>query len=81
MNVVNKYSPLRTCASRYHIQSRVIKNLLDEYESNQLSRISQEKDPLVDTNTQNHITRWAQQRLGLNHINRPYTDWEMLTAC
>ena len=38
-------------------------------------------EPLVDTTIQNQITRWAQERLGLNHSNQPYTDWEMLAAC
>ena len=36
---------------------------------------------MVDTNDQNQITRWAQERLGLNHINRPYNNWDLLTAC
>ena len=35
----------------------------------------------MDTNNQNHITRWAQEGLCLNHSNHPYTDWELLTAC
>ena len=34
----------------------------------------------MGTNNQNQITRWAQERLGLNHRNRPYTDWELFTA-
>ena len=34
----------------------------------------------MDTNNQNQINRWAQERLVLNHGNQPYTDWEMLTA-
>ena len=81
MDVVNNSSTLRACASRYNVHSRIIMNFLDEYESHQLSRTRQEKEPLVDTNNQNQITRWAQERLGLNHGNQPYTDWELLTAC
>ena len=34
-----------------------------------------------DTNNNNKITIWAQERLGLNHGNQTYTDWELLTAC
>ena len=39
------------------------------------------KEPLVDTNNQNQITRWSQEWLDLNHSNQLYTDWEILTAC
>ena len=39
------------------------------------------RGPLVDTNNHNHITRWAQERLSLNHSNQPYTNWELLTTC
>ena len=35
----------------------------------------------MDTNNKNHITRWAQERLGLNDRNHPYTNWELLNAC
>ena len=35
----------------------------------------------METNNQNHITRWAQERLGLMHGNQTYTDWELFTAC
>ena len=35
----------------------------------------------MDTNNKNHITRWAQERLGLNNSNHPYTNWELLNAC
>ena len=49
MDVVKNSSPLRTCAAIYHIHSRVIKNLIDEYESHQISRTRQEKEPLVNT--------------------------------
>ena len=81
MDVVKNSSTLRNCASKYNVHSRIIKNLLDEYESHQLSRTRQEKEHLVDTNNQNQITRWAQEGLGLKHSNQPYTDWELLTAC
>ena len=36
---------------------------------------------MVDTTNQNQITRYAQERLDVNHINQPYTDRELLTAC
>ena len=81
MDVVKNSSTLRACASKCSVHSIIIKNLLDEYESNWISRTSQEKEPLVDTNNNNQITRWDQERLYLNHSNQPYTDWEMLTAC
>ena len=81
MDVVKNSSVLRACASRYNVCSRIIKNLLDEYESHQISRTRQEKEPLVDTNNQNHITGWAQEQIGLNYSNQTYTDWELLTAC
>ena len=35
---------------------------------------------MVDTNNQNQITRWSQERLSLNHSNQAYIDWDMLTA-
>ena len=35
----------------------------------------------METNNQNQITRWAQERIGFNHGNQTYTDWELLTAC
>ena len=35
----------------------------------------------MDTNNQNQITIWTQERLGLNHSNQPFTDWDMLTVC
>ena len=72
---------MRSCSSRYNLHSRIIKNLLDEYEYHHISRTRQEKEPLVYTNNQNQITRWDQERLGLNHSNQPYTNWELLTAC
>ena len=81
MDVLKNSSTLRSCASRYNIHSRIIKNLLDEHASQQLSRTNQEKEPLVDANNQNQITKWAQERLGLNHGNQPYINWEHLTAC
>ena len=74
-------SQLRTCASRYNIHSINIKNLLDDCEYHNIYRTSQEKEPLVDTNNHNQITRWSQERLALNHSNHPYTDWELMTAC
>ena len=80
MDVVKNSSTLRACSSRYNVHSRIIKNLRDKYEYHHISRTRQEKEPLVDTNNQNHITRWAQERLGLNHSNQPYTNWEMLTT-
>ena len=66
MDVVKNSSPLSTCAPKYNVHSRNIKNLLDEYESHHLSRARQEKEPLVDSNNQNQITMWAQERLYLN---------------
>ena len=35
---------------------------------------------MVDTNNQNHITRWSQERIDVNHSNQPYIDLEMLTV-
>ena len=35
---------------------------------------------MVDTNNQNHITRWYQERIDVNHSNQPYIDLEMLTV-
>ena len=81
MDVVKNSSTLRNCASKYNVHSRIIKNPLDENESHQISRTRQEKEPLVDNNNQNQITILAQERLGLNHSNQTYTDWELLTAC
>ena len=81
MDVSKNSSTLRDCSYRYKVHSIIIKDLLYEYESHQLSRTRQEKEPLVDTNNHNHITRWAQERLGLNHSNQPYINWELLTAC
>ena len=81
MDVVKNSSTFRACASRYNFHSRIIKNILDEYESHQISRTRQEKEPLVDTNNHNQNTRWSQEQLGLNHGNHPCTDWELLTAC
>ena len=81
MDVFTNSSTLRACSFRYKVHSRIIQNLLDEYYSCQLSRTRQEKEPLVDTKNQNQITRWAQERLGLNHGNQTYTDWELFTAC
>ena len=43
MDVVKNSSTLRTCASKYNVHSRIIKNLLDEYEYYQISRTGQEK--------------------------------------
>ena len=81
MDVVKNSSTLRTCTSKYRVHSRIINNLLYEYEPHQISRTRQEKEPLVDTNNQNQFTRWAQEELYLNHSNQPYIDWELLTAC
>ena len=81
MNVVKNSSALMACSSRYNVCSRIIKNLLDEYAYHQLLRTRQEKKPLVDTNNQNQITRWAQEQLDVNHSNQPYTNWGLLTAC
>ena len=53
MGVFKNSSTLRTYASRYNFQSRIIRNLLDEYDSRHISRTRQEKEPLVDTNNQN----------------------------
>ena len=36
MDVVNNSLPLRTCASKYNVHSRNIKNFLDEYEYHQI---------------------------------------------
>ena len=36
---------------------------------------------MVDTNNQNHITRWYQERIDVNHSNQPYIDLELLTVC
>ena len=81
MDVVTNSSTLRACSFRYKVHSIIIKNLLGEYYSRQLSRTRQEKEPLAETNNPNQITRWAQERLGLRHGNQTYTDWELLTAC
>ena len=80
MDFVQNSSPLRTCASKYNVHTRIIKNTLDEYESHQLSITRQEKEPLVDTNNQNQITGWSQERLNLNHCNHQYTNWDLMTA-
>ena len=79
MDFVKNSSTLSACDFRYNIHSRIFKNILDEYESHQLSRTRKIKEALVDTNNQNQITRWYQERLGLNHSNQPYTDWYLLT--
>ena len=81
MDVVNKSSSLRACASRYNFHSRITKNLLDEYEYHQFYKTRQEKKPLMDTNNHNQNTRWSQELLGWNHSKQPYTNWELLTAC
>ena len=81
MDVGKNSSALRACAFKHNVPSRIIKDLLDEYESHQLSRTRQEKEPLVDTNDQNQIIRWAQERIDFNHSNKPCSDWELLTAC
>ena len=81
MDVVTNSSTLRACSFRYKVHSRIIHNLLDEYYSHQLSRTRQEKKHMVETNNHNQITRWSQERLGLNHGNHTYTDWELLNAC
>ena len=81
MDFVKNYLPLVTCASKYKVNSRIIKNLLDEYKYHQLSRTRQEKEHLLDTNNHNHITRWSQEQLDFNDINKLYTDCELMTAC
>ena len=81
MDFVNNSLPLRTCASKYKFHSRITNNLLDECESHQLSRSRQEKEPLLDTNNKNRITRRSQERLDLNDINQMYTNWELMNEC
>ena len=80
MDVVKNSSTLRAWNFKYSVHSRIIKNLLDEYEYHQISITRQEKETLVDTNNPNQITRWAQEQLDANHSNQPYTDSELLTA-
>ena len=43
MDVVKNISTLRACAYKYNVHSRTIKNLLDKYESYQISITRQEK--------------------------------------
>ena len=81
MDVVKNSSTLSSCVSRNKVNSIIIKNLLDDYESHQLSRTRQERERLVDTNNKDQITRWSQEQLGLNHSNQSYTNLELLIAC
>ena len=80
MDVVKNYSALRACAFKYNIHSRITNKLPDEYESHKLSRTRQENEPLVDTNNQNKITTYSQERLDVNHNNQLCTDWGLLTV-
>ena len=80
MDVVKNYSALRACAFKYNIHSRITNKLPDKYESHKLSRTRQENEPLVDTNNQNKITTYSQERLDVNHNNQPYTDWGLLNV-
>ena len=74
MDVAKNSSTLRDCSYRYKVHSTIIKDLLYEYASHQLSRESQDKEHLVDTKNQHQITRWAQKQLGLNQRNQTYTE-------
>ena len=81
MDVITNSTTLRASSFRYKVHSRIIQNLLDDYYYCQLSRTRKDKEHMVDTNNQHYITRWAQKKLGLNHRNQTYTEWELLTAC
>ena len=80
-DVVKNSSPLWTWASKYKVHSSNTMNILYEYESHNIYITRQENKPIVDTNNQNQITRWAQELLDMNHSNHLYTNWELMTAC
>ena len=36
---------------------------------------------LIETINQIQITRWSQYRLYVQHVNKLYTEWELMTLC
>ena len=81
MDVIQNISTIRADSSNYKVHSRITKTLLVEFESHQNRRISKEKKPLIVSINQIQITRWAKDRLSVNHGSESYTDWEVMTAC
>ena len=60
MYVVKNSSPLRTSTPKYKVHSRIINNLLYDYEYHKIYRTRQENEPLLDNNNHNQITIWDQ---------------------
>ena len=80
-DVIRNTFTIRDASSNYKVHSRIIENLLAEFESHQQSRTSKEKKPLVESISQIRITRWAKNILSMKHGNQLYTYWEPITAC
>ena len=81
MDFILNTSTVRAASSIYGVHSRIIKNLLTNFEAHQHSRISREQKPLVKTMNHINITRWNQDRLYAQHGNKFYTEWDLMTKC
>ena len=80
MDVIQNTSTIRVASSNYKVHSRIIKNLIVEFEANQYIRIRKENKTPVEKINQIQITRWAKDRLSVNHGNWVYTYWDLMTT-
>ena len=81
MDVIRITSTIRDASPKYRFHSKIIKNLLTEFESHYNSRIIKEKKLLVEIINQIQITRCSKDIISLKHGNQSYIYWDIITTC
>ena len=81
MYAIKNTSTIGGASSNWKSHSRIIKNLLANFEAHQNNIINKEKKQLVESIKHIHINRWAKYRLSVKHENQSYKDWELMNAC
>ena len=81
MSAVQYEVSIRAVPKKYGSQSRLIKDLITQFESAQQDKISNNQKKLVEKSNQHNISRWACYHLLFQLGHQSYTEWELQSAC
>ena len=81
MTVVQDEVSIHTMPKKYGSQSRLIKDLVTQFESSQQDRIYNNQKNLVEKTNHHHISWLACAHLHIQIGHQSYTEWELQSAC
>ena len=80
MAVIQDEVSIRIMPNKYGFQSRLIKDLITNFESAQQDRIFNNQKNLAENSNHHHILQWECVHLHFQIGHHPYTEWDLQSA-